>query len=137
MSISIVRLGSPRKTGEGLRVGTVRMPPRGVRKSEFSSGNWYDVWFPNLAPSREIMKIAHAAENEKDWDKFKRRYRSEMSAPSAEHEIALLAALSRHTNLSVGCYCDDENHCHRSVLKQLLKEAGAKLAVSRRADFNE
>jgi uncharacterized protein YeaO (DUF488 family) len=128
MSISIVRLGSPRKADEGLRVGTVRMPPRGVPKSEFSSGNWYDVWFPNLAPSKEIMKIAHTAKSEKDWDKFKRRYRSEMATPGTQHDIALLAALSREINLSVGCYCDDKNHCHRSVLKQLFKQADAKLS---------
>ena len=128
MSISVVRLGSPRKSGEGLRLGTVRMPPRGVPKGEFFSGNWYDVWFPNLAPSKEIMKIAHAAESEKDWDHFKRRYRAEMSTPGTKHDIALLAAFSRDTNLSIGCYCDDENHCHRSVLKLLLKEAGATLA---------
>ncbi len=128
MSIAIVRLGSPRKTGEGLRIGTVRRPPRGVPKSEFSSGDWYDVWFPNLAPSPELLKFAHQAENENDWERFKRRFRIEMKTPTAEHEIALLAALSRETNLAVGCYCDEERHCHRSVLKQLLKEAGAKLA---------
>ena len=128
MSIAIVRLGSPRKAGEGLRIGTVRRPPRGVPKSEFSSGNWYDVWFPNLAPSPELLKFAYSTKNERDWDRFKRRYRAEMATPEAQHDIALLAALSRGTNLSVGCYCDDENHCHRSVLKQLLKKAGAHLA---------
>lgn len=125
MSVRIVRLGSPRHAREGLRIGTVRRPPRGVPKAEFSSGNWYDVWFPNLAPSVETMKLGQAAETPAQWTAFVKKYRAEMTAPEAGHSLALLAALSRTSDFSVGCYCEDEAHCHRSVLRALLEERGA------------
>lgn len=128
MTLRIVRLGSPREAQEGTRVGTVRRPPRGVPKTEFASGNWYDVWFPVLAPSVETMKLGQAAETPAEWAAFTRKYRSEMTAPDAEHALNLLAALSRTGNLSVGCYCADEAHCHRSVLRELLAARGAALA---------
>lgn len=127
MSISIVQLGSPRKAGEGLRIGTVRRPPRGVPKADFAKLDYYDVWFPNLAPSAELVKEALAATNEKEWAAFVRKYRHEMSAPDRSRELDLLAAISRHTNLAVGCYCEDENRCHRSVLRELLAERGASI----------
>ena len=127
MAIRIVRLGSARSQGEGPRIGTVRRPPRGVPKSEFSSQNWYDVWFPTLAPSVETVKLAQAAATPAQWAAFVKKYRAEMSAPEARHALELLAALSHHCNLSVGCYCEDESRCHRSVLRMLLAEQGAKL----------
>jgi uncharacterized protein YeaO (DUF488 family) len=127
MTIRIVRLGSPRLADEGIRIGTVRRPPRGVPKSEFSSQNWYDVWFPNLAPSIETMKIGQGASTPAQWSAFVRKYRSEMATPEASHALDLLAALSHHTNLSVGCYCADEAHCHRSVLRELLVQKGARI----------
>lgn len=127
MAIRVVRLGTPRSIGEGTRIGTVRRPPRGVPKSEFASGNWYDVWFPNLAPSVETMKLGQSAETPAQWSAFARKYRSEMSAPDSSHAIELLAVLSRHANFSIGCYCENEAHCHRSILRELLKEKGAKL----------
>ena len=127
MSIRIVRLGSERAPGEGLRVGTVRRPPRGVPKSEFAKQNWYDVWFPNLAPSVETMKLGLGAKTPAQWKAFARKYRTEMARPDAQHDLALLATLSRSTNFSVGCYCADEAHCHRSVLRELLVAAGAKV----------
>ena len=127
MSIRIVRLGSPRAKGEGLRLGTVRRPPRGVPKSEFARRDWYDVWFPTLAPSLEAMKQAQAARSDAQWKAFVRRYRGEMRQPDAAHAIALLAALSHDTDFSVGCYCEDEAHCHRSILRELLADAGAAL----------
>jgi uncharacterized protein YeaO (DUF488 family) len=127
MSVRVVRLGSPRVPGEGLRIGTVRRPPRGVPKTEFSSQNWYDVWFPNLAPSVETMKLGQAATTPAEWSAFTRKYQAEMAAPDAAHALALLAALSQTTNFSVGCYCEDEQHCHRSILRQLLIEQGAKV----------
>jgi len=125
MTIRVVRLGSPRLAGEGIRIGTVRRPPRGVPKSEFSSQNWYDVWFPNLAPSVETMKMGQSAATPAQWAAFARKYRSEMATPEASHALELLAALSHHTHLSVGCYCADESHCHRSVLRELLVQKGA------------
>lgn len=125
MSIKVVRLGSPRQEGEGLRIGTVRRPPRGVPKEAFSSGNWYDVWFPNLAPSVETMKLGQGAETPAAWAAFARKYRAEMGENAAKHDLALLAALSRQGNFSVGCYCENEAHCHRSILRELLVEAGA------------
>ena len=128
MSVHIVRLGTPRISGEGIRIGTVRRPPRGVPKSEFSSGNWYDVWFPNLAPSVETMKMGQAAISERQWSVFARRYRSEMQSPHAKHDLELLAKLSHTTNFAVGCYCERETRCHRSILKELLIAAGAKVA---------
>lgn len=127
MSIRIVRLGSARVDGEGTRIGTVRRPPRGVPKAEFASRNWYDVWFPNLAPSLEIMKLGLTATTPAERAAFFRKYRAEMSIPEANHTLELLVALSRHTNFSVGCYCEDESHCHRSVLRALLIEKGAKV----------
>lgn len=128
MAVRIVRLGTPRAKGEGLRIGTVRRPPRGVPKAKFASGNWYDVWFPNLAPSLETMKQAQAAQTPAQWDAFVRKYRAEMAVPENSHAIALLAALSKDTAFSVGCYCKDESHCHRSVLRELLAAQGAKFA---------
>lgn len=125
MTLRIVRLGSPRTPDEGLRLGTVRRPPRGVPKSEFASGNWYDVWLPALAPSNELVKEAQAAATPQAWAAFVRKYRAEMAAPDATHTLELLAALSHRTNLSVGCYCTEEAHCHRSVLRALLAEKGA------------
>ena len=128
MVVRVVRLGSPRSEGEGTRIGTVRRPPRGVPKSEFASRNWYDVWFPNLAPSVETMKLGQGAATAAQWSAFARKYRAEMATPEASHALELLAALSRQTNFSVGCYCEDESHCHRSILRALLVEKGAKLA---------
>lgn len=127
MTIRVVRLGSPRLADEGIRIGTVRRPPRGVPKSEFSSQNWYDVWFPNLAPSVEAMKIGQHATTPAQWSAFVRRYRREMAAPEAMHAIELLAALSHHTHFSVGCYCADEARCHRSLLRELLLRKGARI----------
>lgn len=127
MTVRIVRLGSPRLDGEGMRIGTVRRPPRGVRKEAFASQNWYDVWFPNLAPTLETVKLAHAANTPRDWQAFFKKYRAEMTTPENGHTLDLLAALSHHTDFSVGCYCEDEAHCHRSVLRALLAERGAKL----------
>ena len=127
MAVRIVRLGSPRTSGEGTRIGTVRRPPRGVPKTKFASENWYDVWFPNLAPSAETVKLALQAETPAQWNAFTRKYRAEMATPDSSHAIELLAALSRQTHFSVGCYCEDEAHCHRSVLRSLLEERGAKV----------
>ncbi len=127
MSVRVIRLGSRRVPGEGLRIGTVRRPPRGVPKTEFARQNWYDVWFPNLAPSLETMKVALSATTPTQWSAFVRTYKKEMAVPAAQHDLRLLAALSHSTNFSVGCYCEDENHCHRSILKQLLLENGAKV----------
>lgn len=125
MPVSIVRLGTPRAAGEGLRIGTVRRPPRGVAKSAFSSGNWYDVWYPNLAPGAETMKLGQEAETPRQWAAFVKKYRAEMMQPDAARTIDLLAALSHTADFAVGCYCEDEAHCHRSVLRQLLAEKGA------------
>ena len=127
MAIRIVRLGSPRAKNEGLRIGTVRRPPRGVPKSKFASQNWYDVWFPNLAPSLPTMKLGLAAQTPAQWAKFFKKYRSEMATPENSHAIELLAALSHNSNFSVGCYCENEAHCHRSELRKLLAENGARL----------
>ena len=125
MVIRVVRLGTDRAPDEGLRIGTVRRPPRGVPKAQFAPGNWYDVWFPNLAPSVETMKLGQAATTPAQWAAFRKRYRSEMAEPDASHAIELLAALSLRSNFSVGCYCEHESHCHRSVLRALLQEHGA------------
>lgn len=127
MVVRIVRLGTARNKDEGTRIGTVRRPPRGVPKSEFASGNWYDVWFPNLAPSVETMKLGQEATTPAQWAAFSKKYRAEMAAPDASRSIDLLAALSQHSNFSVGCYCEDESHCHRSVLRALLTEKGARV----------
>ena len=132
MVVRVVRLGTPRAEDEGLRIGTVRRPPRGVPRSEFASQNWYDVWFPGLAPSAETVKLGQEATTRSQWSAFVRKYRAEMAAPENMHAIGLLAALSHQTNFSVGCYCEQEEHCHRSVLRELLKSAGAKLAPKAR-----
>lgn len=125
MSLHIVRLGSPRAPGEGLRLGTVRRPPRGVPKERFAADDWYDVWLPNLAPSAELVKEALAAETPQEWQAFARKYRAEMAQPEAARLLDLLAALSHRTDLAVGCYCEDEARCHRSILSKLLRERGA------------
>ena len=127
MAVRVVRLGTPRRPGEGLRVGTVRRPPRGVPRTEYGSRDFYDVWLPELAPSEALVKRARAATDERAWHTFARRYRSEMKRPGAARLLSLLAALSRQTGFSVGCYCEDESRCHRSVLKELLLEYGAKV----------
>ena len=127
MVVRVVRLGSERMEGEGLRIGTVRRPPRGVPKTEYAARNWYDVWFPSLAPSPETVKLGMSATTEKDWQAFRKRYRSEMSQPDAAHALDLLAALSHSADFSIGCYCEDQAHCHRSVLRALLEERGAKV----------
>ena len=128
MAVRVVRLGTPRVAGEGLRIGTVRRPPRGVPKREYAARNFYDVWYPNLAPSVETMKLAQQAKTPAEWQAFVRRYRAEMAEPEHAHALALLAALSKASDFSVGCYCEDESHCHRSVLRELLAEQGAKFA---------
>jgi uncharacterized protein YeaO (DUF488 family) len=125
MSIYIVRLGTPRQAGEGLRLGTVRRPPRGVPKADFGRLDYYDVWFPNLSPSAELVQLAMEAKDDRAWAAFRRKFRGEMTAPDRSRELDVLAALSHHTNFSLGCYCEDERHCHRSVLRELLKERGA------------
>ena len=127
MSIRIIRLGSPREKGEGLRVGTVRRPPRGVPKSDYAKKDFYDVWFPNLSPSQELMKEGKSSQDEASWAVFKKKFRSEMNGPDASKILDLLAALSHQTNMSLGCYCEDESRCHRSVLRELLMERGASL----------
>lgn len=127
MTVRIVRLGSPRKAGEGLRIGTVRRPPRGVPKSKFASGNWYDTWLPLLAPSEATLKLGRSAASEAGWRRFARRYRTEMTRPEPKQAIALLAALSHRAHFSVGCYCEDESRCHRSLLKALLAAQGARV----------
>lgn len=129
MGLRVVRLGMPRHKEEGTRIGTVRRPPRGVPKTEFASQDWYDVWYPQLAPSTETMKLGHAAETEAEWADFVKRYRAEMAEPEASRALDLLAALSHTGQFSVGCYCEDEAHCHRSVLRQLLAARGAQIAA--------
>lgn len=125
MPITIVRLGSPREAQEGLRLGTVRRPPRGVLKSEYAKRDFYDVWLPNLSPSQALMKKGKAAHDKRSWSIFERKFRSEMSVPAAAKILDLLAAFSHRTDFSVGCYCNDESRCHRSILRQLLAERGA------------
>jgi uncharacterized protein YeaO (DUF488 family) len=128
MAVRIVRLGSPRAKDEGTRIGTVRRPPRGVPKSEFAARDYYDVWFPNLAPSVETMTLGQQAATGKDRAAFARRYRAEMGTPDASRTLDVLAMLSKHASFSVGCYCEDESRCHRSILRQLLLEKGAEVA---------
>lgn len=128
MAIRIVRLGTPRAPDEGVRVGTVRRPPRGVPKTEHASRDFYDVWLPDLAPSEALLKRAQAADDDRAWRTFVARYRAEMKRPEAARLLRLLAALSHQTDLAVGCYCADEARCHRSVLRALLEEHGARLA---------
>jgi uncharacterized protein YeaO (DUF488 family) len=127
MVVRVVRLGTPRVENEGLRIGTVRRPPRGVPKTEFTRQNWYDVWFPTLAPSLETMKLGLAARTPAQWKAFSRKYLAEMRSPAARDALALLAELSHRSDFSVGCYCEDESRCHRSVLRELLAERGAEL----------
>jgi uncharacterized protein YeaO (DUF488 family) len=129
MPIAVLMLGSPRKPNEGLRVGTVRRPPRGVPKAEFAKLDYYDVWLPNLAPSTELVAFAHQSRDKRSWKTFERKYRAEMNKPEAARVIDLLAALSHQTNFSVGCYCENEERCHRSILKKLLAERGAELVT--------
>ena len=128
MAIRIVRLGTPRAPGEGLRLGTVRRPPRGVPKAEFAARDFYDVWLPNLAPSAELMAQGQAVRDEKDWAAFRRKYLAEMKQPDAAHLLDALAALSHQTSFAMGCYCENEQRCHRSLLRELLTERGADLA---------
>ena len=128
MAVRIVRLGSARERGEGLRLGTVRHPPRGVPKDQHAARNFYDVWVPELAPSAELLRRGQAADSARDWSTFVKRYRREMTAPEKVHLLRLLAALSVTTDFSVGCYCADETRCHRSVLRALLAGHGAVLA---------
>jgi len=125
MPVRIVRLGSPRVEGEGLRIGTVRRPPRGVAKADFARLDYYDVWLPNLAPSAELMAEGKAAEDDKAWAAFSRRYAAEMAQPDAARLLDTLAALSHHGSFAVGCYCEDESRCHRSLLRGLLAQRGA------------
>ena len=127
MAIRIVRLGTPRAPGEGLRIGTVRRPPRGVPKERFARDDWYDVWYPNLAPSAETMQLGLAAEDARQWAAFTRKYKAEMAQPDASRTLDLLAALSHTAQFAVGCYCEDESRCHRSLLRGLLEQRGAKL----------
>lgn len=127
MSISIVRLGTPRAADEGLRIGTVRRPPRGMRKTEYASKDIYDVWFPNLAPSEMLLKTILSAKDERSWRKFERAFLAEMKSPMANRDLDLLAAFSHHTNFAVGCYCEDESRCHRSILRELLDKRGASI----------
>lgn len=127
MGIRIVRLGTARAAGEGLRLGTVRRPPRGVPKSEFAKRDFYDTWLPNLSPSAPLMAEGQAAADDKSWATFKRKFQAEMKQPDASHLLDALAALSHQTAFSLGCYCEDENHCHRSVLRALLVERGARI----------
>jgi len=127
MAIRIVRLGSPRESDEGLRVGTVRRPPRGVRKEDYASKNIYDVWFPNLSPSESLLKEGLSVDNEKSWKAFKRKFMAEMKLPGAKRDLDLLAALSHQTNFSIGCYCKDESRCHRSILRELLEQREANI----------
>jgi len=127
VTVRIVRLGSERLQGEGLRIGTVRRPPRGVTRSEYASRNFYDVWLPTLAPSSETVKLAKDAKSEREWAAFMKKYRGEMATPENRATLDLLAALSHRTDFSVGCYCADESRCHRSMLRALLAERGAKL----------
>jgi uncharacterized protein YeaO (DUF488 family) len=131
MAVRVVRLGSPRRPGEGLRLGTVRRPPRGVRKADYARRNYYDVWLPELAPSAEVVSWAHAADwTAARWRRYVRRYLREMREPAARRLIALLAALSRESDFSIGCYCEDAAWCHRSLLRDLLADAGARVAGS-------
>ena len=127
MSVRIVRLGTPRTKGEGLRIGTVRFPPRGVRKADLAKRDFYDVWFPSLAPSADAVKAGRGVDTEKGWKTFVRRYRKEMGAPDASRALDLLAALSQGADFAVGCYCEDENRCHRSLLREMLHKRGARI----------
>jgi uncharacterized protein YeaO (DUF488 family) len=128
VTLRIVRLGEPRDPHEGIRIGTVRRPPRGVRKERYASDDWFDVWYPDLAPSAKLMKQGKAAVTDAQWKGFVRAFKAEMAASTASRTLDLLAALSQETNISIGCYCENEARCHRSVLRQLLKDCGASLS---------
>ena len=130
MPIRVVQLGSARADDEGLRIGTVRRPPRGVRKEDYAAKDIYDVWFPNLSPSEELLKTAQQVADEKSWRAFRRRFLAEMKAPAARRDLDLLAALSHQTSFSIGCYCEDESRCHRSILNELLESRGADIISS-------
>ena len=125
MAVTIVRLGDPRGPKEGLRIGTVRRPPRGVPKKEYAARDIYDVWFPNLSPSEPLLKEAFPIEDDKTWRLFRRRFLAEMKAAEAKRDLDLLAAFSHQTNFAIGCYCEDESRCHRSLLREMLAERGA------------
>jgi uncharacterized protein YeaO (DUF488 family) len=129
VSFRVVRLGSPRLPGEGLRIGTVRRPPRGVPKERFAADDWYDVWFPNLSPSAGLVASARSTSSEKDWARFARAFRAELAAPERSRDLDLLAALSRQADFSIGCYCRDESRCHTAVLRELLLERGARAST--------
>jgi uncharacterized protein YeaO (DUF488 family) len=128
LPIRVVRLGSARKPGEGLRLGTVRRPPRGVPKTQFADRNFYDVWLPNLAPSQKLVTLAHQSRDQKSWNTYKRKFLAEMKKPEPARLLDVLAALSHQTNFSLGCYCENEDRCHRSILKELLAERGAEFS---------
>jgi uncharacterized protein YeaO (DUF488 family) len=128
MTVSIVQLGSPRAPDEGLRIGTVRRPPRGVPKADYAARDFYDVWLPALSPSANLVAQGKSAVDSASWRGFRRKFRTEMNQPDAARILDLLAALSHRANLSVGCYCEDESHCHRGVLRELLVERGARVA---------
>lgn len=128
MAVRIVRFGTPRAPGEGPRIGTVRRPPRGVPKARIAADDWYDVWFPDLAPSQETIGMLKADPGEDGWKRFSRRYRAEMKEPHASRSLDLLAVLSQHADFAVGCYCEDEARCHRSILRELLADKGARIA---------
>ncbi|MCE1191012.1 MAG: DUF488 family protein [Acidovorax sp.] len=128
MPLRIVRLGTPRTAGEGTRIGTVRRPPRGVPKAEFASRDYYDVWYPLLSPTPELMAQGQQAQTDKDWEAFVKQFRKELAQPEASRTLDLLAALSHHSALSVGCYCEDEARCHRSVLRAELASRGADIS---------
>ena len=132
MTLRIVRLGSPRAPGERLRLGTVRRPPRGVKKEDFARRDFYDVWFPNLAPSEPLLKAFFPIEDDAAWKRFARRYQAEMKEPFPRRDLDLVAALSHEMDLSLGCYCEDEARCHRSLLRELLEARGAALAEDTR-----
>ena len=135
MPIAVVKLGSPRKPHEGLRLGTVRRPPRGVPKSQFATLDFYDVWLPSLSPSQKLVALGQRARNAQEWKVFARKFRGEMSKPDAARVLDLLAALSHQTSFSLGCYCENEEHCHRAVLKELLAERGAEFSSVVRGDL--
>jgi uncharacterized protein YeaO (DUF488 family) len=125
MTVSIVRFGTPKGAMEGLRIGTVRRPPRGVRKADYAAKHLFDVWFPNLAPSEELLKANFPIQDDAHWRTFRRRFLAEMKTAGPRRDLELLAALSHHTNLAIGCYCEDPAHCHRAILGELLTQLGA------------
>jgi uncharacterized protein YeaO (DUF488 family) len=129
VAVRIVQLGTARLADEGLRLGTVRRPPRGVKKTEYAKGNWFDLWLPNLSPSPELMRGRPVADDVKSWRRFERRFQAELKQPDAAHLLDLLAALSHTTSFSVGCYCEDESRCHRSILRKALASRGAVMAT--------